>query len=702
MDVYEELIRSEKIYLKEFVKSFGEDSPHWFGASWRSREESLRHDYCCILLCNLEMYFPDLKRKALTSLSSQPSKKMKTDLPQPSTSSSLETIFEAPNKEFRMILLEGNPSAASIQSEYEKKFGCDKMNKMWDIIDLKEKKFIEVKVSINKRDRELEFLADLKKCKINHSLCVLNPSNGEISWYNHPGGLDGEEKATSFLLQRKLYLTSKNHIESSLDFEKDLISEVFVSPWFNKNVQEWVKGIWDLRHLSPPANYNIDHGQSLYEVTCERLLEKLEDPRGRKSDIARWRGKILCEPMVANVKTQSYEDSTMVTEFFETIGKSEEIKRILELWNIKKNCYELLCFNELNKRENLELSNMCGWSMKKRTFDPSDNTTKMKENEERVPLRYHEWFDHLMFELGDDHLQEGEPFSQLKQEEWSSMNPMSRVARRAVTTSLGYYAKKNSSVFASKLVNFYSRLGRNYTPSQNPQNKTRKNIVIFPIYATLHKADGGIVRLISGVCLRGPMHAKRTTDKISIVTIELLNDDEYYHDKIHKAKVIVTDKGFKICMRINSIERSDPNFLIFVNNSLLVAVNLLGELVLNNPLLKHDADLLSEISTWEKKYQKWLHSRVVEALVMAAIGGSQEEGYFAQYRKIFMCLLAIRRKEKCFGWDIEGLCKKTNECMINSPLPMYLQVSLIALLKGFCPLSGEFSDVDAILKNLAI
>nr|QMP82299.1 polymerase PA [Hemipteran orthomyxo-related virus OKIAV188] len=699
MDIYEELIRSERIYLREFVRSFGEDAPHWFNESWRSREESLRHDYCCVLLCNLETFY-NSKRKALTPLVS-PSKRPRPDSPQPSTSST-ETVFEVPTREFRMVLLEGNPSAPSIQAQYEKEFGCEKMNKVWDLIDKKERKFIELKVSPNRRDREMEFLMDLKKCRGNHSLCVVDPGTGEISWYNHPGGLDGESKVTSFILQRKLYMTSHNHIETPLDFELDLSKEIFASPWFNNNVDEWVKGIWDLRHLPEPPNYNIESGESLYEVTCERLLEKLEDPSKRTTEIVKWKGKILCEPMVANIYTRTYEDKNLVTEFFNLVGQSEEIKRIGELWLNREDCYNLVNHSELNQVENGELSKMCGWNMKRRTFDPSDETTRMPEPKERIRLKYHEWFDHLIRELGEQHGQNGKPFQQILEEEWESVNPMSLVAKRAISNALQFYSKRHTSVFASKLVNFYSRLGKNYTPANNPNNKTRKNIVIFPIYATMYDENGETFRLLSGVCLRGPMHARKTTDKIAIVTIELLNNDPYYHDKIHKGKVFKTDLDIDLCMRVNSIERNDPNYLIFVNNSLLVAMNLLGELVLNNPTLPHDADLLQEISRWENRYQEWLHSRVVEGVLMAATGRSQEEGFYAQYRKIFMCLLAIKRKEKCFGWDIEGLCNKTNECIIDSPLPMHLQLSLISLLKGYDVATADFTNVDLMLQGLAL
>lgn len=36
-----------------------------------------------------------------------------------------------------------------------------------------------------------------------------------------------------------------------------------------------------------------------------------------------------------------------------------------------------------------------------------------------------------------------------------------------------------------------------------------------------------------------PIHAKRSTDKIQIYVIELLNsEDDYYHDKIKKCNVV--------------------------------------------------------------------------------------------------------------------------------------------------------------------
>lgn len=168
-------------------------------------------------------------------------------------------------------------------------------------------------------------------------------------------------------------------------------------------------------------------------------------------------------------------------------------------------------------------------------FDPTDINTKMKEEEFRPRLKYGAWFEHVVAELNEKHNLKEVPFTQLLEEECESENPIARSAAKSLRWILSLYVERQVAIYASKLVNFYSRLGRNYTPANDPADRYRRNIVVFPIYATTRNpTDQKVIRYVSGICLRGPCHAKRSTDKIQIYVIELLNsEDDYYHDKIN-------------------------------------------------------------------------------------------------------------------------------------------------------------------------
>lgn len=250
---------------------------------------------------------------------------------------------------------------------------------------------------------------------------------------------------------------------------------------------------------------------------------------------------------------------------------------------------------------------------------------------------------------------------------------MSRSAQESVDMILERYTKTKAAVFASKITNTYSRLGRTYTPPKYGKNSGRANTVIFPIYATTTSVSGEVYRVCQGVMIRGPNHARVPTDRISFITIEMMHhkDSDYYKEFIQKGTFVTTSNGTKLCIRINSISRGDPNFLIFINNSLFVACNMVGEIVLNDPRLPANASISESVNGFCELYGDWINARVVEGIMMATTGGAQEEGMFAQLRKLFMIVLNMKRGQDTFCWNVESLCEKTNECVINRPFCLF-------------------------------
>lgn len=145
-------------------------------------------------------------------------------------------------------------------------------------------------------------------------------------------------------------------------------------------------------------------------------------------------------------------------------------------------------------------------------------------------------------------------------------------------------------------------------------------------------------------------------------------------------------------IRNNSIARNDANYLTFANNSLFVTSNLIGELILNHPDLNQSMRMEDEVKRFCNMYGEWIAQRITEGVMMAATGGSQEEGFFAQLRKIYMILLCVKRGEVAGCWDYKNLCVKTNECLIDRPLCMHYAHTLMTILRSWNDQEKAFSN----------
>lgn len=151
---------------------------------------------------------------------------------------------------------------------------------------------------------------------------------------------------------------------------------------------------------------------------------------------------------------------------------------------------------------------------------------------------------------------------------------------------------------------------------------------------------------------------------------------------------------WNIVARVNSISRGDPNHLIFVNNSLFVACNLVGEIILTDKNLSANSNLEDSVEKFCGMFKEWINARVVEGILMASLGGAQEEGFFAQLRKFFMILMGMARQKDIFSWNIKDLCTEMNECLIDRPLAMHFASFFIDLLKHWNPTNKSFSNVQ--------
>lgn len=236
---FEILINDPHLYPPEFVIKYGYNSYHWELESWQRRERSLLHDMMCILLSNLEpsensddIIIKSMKRAADTLVGGKKKRRRhhsNTRLSEDSfdtssndsensdveaESSEDELIYEDydPIKEFeemhegilkyRYIVLEGSSNASELQNHFVKKWGMLYPSKMFDIVDSKEKKLVEVKTTTN-LPRILNEYSKQKDTGENTALITVDLGENEITCHNKLDDMPGLSKAYNFLIKER-------------------------------------------------------------------------------------------------------------------------------------------------------------------------------------------------------------------------------------------------------------------------------------------------------------------------------------------------------------------------------------------------------------------------------------------------------------------------------------------------------------------
>lgn len=160
-------------------------------------------------------------------------------------------------------------------------------------------------------------------------------------------------------------------------------------------------------------------------------------------------------------------------------------------------------------------------------------------------------------------------------------HPLPFLCEPIATEMFSTILKTNAGIQLSKLNNTYSRLGGAYSSGEVYGKEMFKNVAIFPIVATLSSTnafdepgdDSDRIRLASGIIIRAPYHARRPTDRIMIITIELLqrvDESTSIIDYLNNALVYETT-DFVVVIRQNAVMKEDPThnacflFLIIIN-----------------------------------------------------------------------------------------------------------------------------------------
>lgn len=137
--------------------------------------------------------------------------------------------------QYRYIVLEGLINASEVQNHFSNKWGAD-LNKLFDVIDTKEKKFIEFKTTTN-LPKILEDYSKHKNTGDNTSLIIVDLNETLIDTHNKDDEMPGTSKAYNFLMKRKalmktLMLEDRKTDEFSLNdliFKNNYINETFLT-----------------------------------------------------------------------------------------------------------------------------------------------------------------------------------------------------------------------------------------------------------------------------------------------------------------------------------------------------------------------------------------------------------------------------------------------------------------------------------------
>lgn len=121
---------------------------------------------------------------------------------------------------YRYVCLEGASNADFLQNNFCRRNDIPPPTSRWDIIDLTDKKLIEVKVMKDKEEAYQSWRAKSEGFEGKTSLCWVDPDTGDYEWNNHDDIPRGMDKVVSFILQRRQVFQDKGILEATRTEER--------------------------------------------------------------------------------------------------------------------------------------------------------------------------------------------------------------------------------------------------------------------------------------------------------------------------------------------------------------------------------------------------------------------------------------------------------------------------------------------------
>lgn len=320
---YELLINDQTVYPVQIVERTRNTSKHWINATWLNRERDLRHDLICCLLCNLEVKegVQDALLKVLRKETDSaikravgPEKRKEesdTDseeegasavLVEYASSDSSESEFEDGDTDdeeyyvpeesenvYRYVVIEGTMDEPKVQAHYCKVLGIPKRRKLYDIVDKRAKKLIEVKVTSNPSGRVDEFNKNADTDN-NVGLCCVNYRKMSFTYVNCER-LPGESKVLSFLVTRATRMAAYGIVDSNIAEETNLQDAIFNITSINDYMDKEAMCMETKTNKVTPPNFENEEGK-LSIITPKLLFDNLIKPKEIDGPPIRWKGKL--------------------------------------------------------------------------------------------------------------------------------------------------------------------------------------------------------------------------------------------------------------------------------------------------------------------------------------------------------------------------------------------------------------------------
>lgn len=241
-------------------------------------------------------------------------------------------------------------------------------------------------------------------------------------------------------------------------------------------------------------------------------------------------------------------------------------------------------------------------------------------------------------------------------------------------------SQRNVGLYIDQITNFYSRISGTYNTTIGKRT-THSHIAAIPIKIN-SVIEGEQKRWITGVAFRGPHHMRSATDKSNLLIVEEIKDMSSFPANFYDKMTIFKTGNKTFIVRKTAVKKIDGIHLTFVRNALFVSCNMIGDILMRHKnFISEDAfKALCASHITNQRSLNFFMDRVVDSTLMSVIGNSRDEGYFSMFRKFFMILLNRRRQHNSFTFDVAGMCDKLNECLIDNPLSMFFQNSLIYMI----------------------
>lgn len=738
---FRDLWQNNSLYNDEFIRKFGINSPHWTFESDQKRELSLRHDYCCALLCNLESVqqkrlFDEVDRGFIARDDegdfATHSKRMKMN------EESEENIYESieeleldfePEDEvnelgederpdwvpleeakegeeetkYRYMLLEGNLYSVAIQNHYCKKFNVDFFQKTFDIVDTVNKKFIEVKISLNPAKRFKEYIDDENTTR-DTVLITIHPENYKIDITGTDERMPGEEKVVNFLMKRSMVMKKLRLSDSIITEEPKLEKTIFCSEYINNNLEEFKRMTEYGITMGNPTDFNRTVEADLTTVTPKDLFNLLEDPSSVEAEIVKWKG-VLSPPLDLILQSCSDKDLDNITEFLnelaplqiEKIGGDDlpfmALKEVIKEYVENPGNIDNFRFHKptlSGPKTHERLKECLGIGRKNKIHNDGGLNMIQDEYPQIKKLRYDTWFEDVYSHLIKPHSFQGKASTTLKVEKLDDLD-LGIELQTVVSKMITEVGKSNLGVMMSQYMNLGSRISGTYLVGSSKKT-SHSHISCLPLIANLYSDEGKkAFRVNAGICFRAPHHARNANDNINLFVIERISKDKKEKTKYFQNECLVSGGMFNYRLRQTAIKKSVAVHLTFLYNSLFNSMNLMGEIALNNTAIRNMTEMTyfcNSLADTEGTRNYFL-SRITESVLMAVIGNSRDEGYLSVARKMFMILLAWRRNESAFTWNLKEFADKLNECLIDNPLSMHFHMNFMYIISCYGSVEGE-------------